>query len=79
MTKHYMYLGADAGKEPYYFNIDGDMADQIVGKWLLRNIEYAKSTIKQGSSDNEDWIEADKYLSALRRTYLYLTGEHLED
>jgi len=69
VTKHYMYLGADADKEPYYFHIGGDVADQIVGKWLLRNIEYAKSTIEQGSSDSEDWIEADKDLSALWRIY----------
>ena len=78
MPKHYMYLGADADKEPYYFHIGGDVADQIVGKWLLRNIEYAKESLAK-LIHAYDRLDAEEDIKAFRRIYLYLTGEHLED
>jgi len=50
MTKLYMYLGADADKEP-------SCSQEIVAAMT----------------------QMDKDLEALRRIYLYLKGEHLEN
>lgn len=61
--------------EPYTFNIDSDIADEVVAAWLLRHIGFAEDRINQGTTDSEDWIEADKDLKAFRHVLYYMTGD----
>lgn len=61
--------------EPYTFTIDSDVADEVVRKWLLRQLGFAEDTIAQGTTHTEDWIEADKDVRAFRRVLYYITGD----
>lgn len=60
--------------DPYTFRIDSELADEIVHQWLLRHLSFAEETIAQGTTHQEDWIEADKNVRTFRRVLYYLTG-----
>lgn len=60
--------------DPYTFTIDSEVADEVVGKWLLRHLAFAEETIARGTTHQEVWIEADKDVRTFRRVLYYLTG-----
>ena len=76
--RKHMYTGeADmtSTEEPYKFSIDSAVANEIALRWLPRHLDYAEEEIARGTTGQEDWIDADKDVRAIKRLIWYLAGE----
>lgn len=65
--------------DPYTFHIDGEVADRITGKWLLRHLDFAKETLADEKAHEDDKVQAEKDIRAFRRVLWYMTGDYSYD
>lgn len=61
--------------DPYTFHIDGEVADRITGKWLMRHLDFAKATLADEKAHEDDKVQAEKDIRSFRRVLWYLTGD----